>query len=160
MKRMILFLSVLLFALCTAAFGEEPKAKLLLGYPWSTWGEISETMVGHTEKGFKLDGYAEQGVDWFKFGNTDLTFNTFVGIRGTVSDRAGDFWNNKVGPWVGFKFRQTLNIGEGHWGEIDFGARWEYYRYLRTEPVLGSNIDNRVVLFLQWNLGGDWKKNE
>jgi hypothetical protein len=162
MKRIIpFFVVVFTFVFCLAAFGEEPeepKTTFPLGYPWSTWGEISETPVGHQETGFKIDGYAEQGVDWFKLGKTEWTFNTFIGIRGTVSSRKSDYWNNRVGPWAGIKFKEALNIGEGNWGEIDLGVRWEYYHYLGREAP--QSDDNRVVFFFEWSFGGNWRKSK
>ena len=49
-----LFVSVLFSVIVPVAMAYEP-----LAYPWKSWGEISES-----EYGLKIDGYAEQGVDW------------------------------------------------------------------------------------------------
>jgi hypothetical protein len=158
MNRMSLsFVVILMFVFCNMAFGEESKVEFPLGYPWSSWGEITETPVGHQEKGLKIDGYVEQGIDWFKLGETDWKFNTFIGIRGTASSRKIDYFNNKVGPLAGLKFKKALDLGGDNSGAICLGARWEYYRYLGSAAPVSN--DNRVIFFLEWSFDGDWKKN-
>lgn len=150
MKTLFIVASCLILISSAAAYAETP-----LGYPWSTWGELSYSFDARQEKGLKLDTYVEQGIDWLKIGNSDFTLNTFVGLRLTASDHSEDYWNNKVGPWVGLKVKHPISIKDG-WGEFSFGLRWEYYSYLTdSKPV--SN-DSRFVAFLQWGLGGDWKK--
>jgi hypothetical protein len=157
MKRIsVSFVAILMFVFSNMAFGEESKAEFPLGYPWSSWGEVSEEPVGHQEKGLKIDGYAEQGVDWFKLGKTGLIFNTFAGIRGTASGRKSDYYNNRVGPWAGLKFKEIFNFGQDNSGSLYLGVRWEYYHYLGSAPPVRD--DNRVVFFLEWGFDGDWKK--
>jgi hypothetical protein len=162
MKRMLRsFLTWLLvlgsFTLCFGEeSGEESKAKFPIGYPWSSWGEITETPVGHQETGLKIDGYAEQGVDWFKLGKMDWIFNSFIGIRGTGSSRKSDYWNNRVGPWAGLKFKKTLDLGGNNSATLSLGTRWEYYRYLPSGAPVRN--DHRVTLFLEWAFDGDWKR--
>lgn len=151
MKVLVVIVSCFIFiVLSVAAYAETP-----IGYPWSTWGELSHSFDARQEKGLKLDTYVEQGIDWLKIGNSDFTLNTFLGLRLTASDHKEDYWNNKIGPWVGFKVKHPISIKDG-WGQFSFGLRGEYYSYLTdSKPV--SN-DSRFVVFLQWGLGGDWKK--
>jgi hypothetical protein len=120
----------------------------VVGYPWSTWGEVSGDLTDSKLKdGLKIDGYAEQGVDWFKVGPVIL--DTFVGIRGTASNQSADYWNNKVGPWVGIKAKLPFSTGE-----LDFGVRYEYYHYM-TDAY--GNV-GRAVAFMTWGANGDWRK--
>jgi hypothetical protein len=145
--------SVSIFLLVFAAalsYAETP-----IGYPWSTWGELTQTFDAREEEGLKLDAYLEQGVDWTKMAKPDLTLNTFLGIRGVVSDHASDYWNNKVGPWVGMRVKHPVGIRDG-WGGLALGLRWEYYAYLTDSKPVPN--DSRFVAFLQWGMGGDWKK--
>ncbi|MCX6765678.1 MAG: hypothetical protein NT136_01820 [Candidatus Moranbacteria bacterium] len=151
----IMLAAVCLAFLCVAgaAFAETP-----MGYPWLTWGEGTQT-IGNpdTERGFKLDAYFEQGIDWTRIGETDWIFNTFLGLRGTISDHKSDYWNNKVGPWAGIKLKHPLKVSENSWGDMAIGLRGEYYDYFGGSRRSVKN-DIRVVGFLQWSLGGDWKK--
>lgn len=124
-----------------------------LGYPWSTWGELSQTW-DDTETGLKIDGYLEQGVDWFKIGPTDWVFNTFAGLRFVQSDQ-NNYWNNKFGPWFGLKAKHDFKLFPDSWGEVALGLRGEYYNYTKNG---GPGDDLRGVLYLQWSSGGDWKK--
>ena len=146
---------------------EEVKTEFPLGYPFTSWGEITQTPIGHDETGFKIDGYIEQGVDWFKVFNTDWKFNTFVALRGTAATHQIDYFNNKIGPWAGFKFKKTFDFGNDNSGSLYLGVRWEYYHYLDSGPpekidhhLFFTSIrdDNRLTFFLQWSFGGDWKK--
>jgi len=151
MKSKAIIISCLfLLIFSSVSFAETP-----IGYPWSTWGELSHSFDARQEKGLKLDTYLEQGIDWLKVGNSDFTLNTFLGLRLTASDHAQDYWNNKVGPWVGLKLKHPVSIKDG-WGQFAFGARWEYYVYTTDAKPVGN--DSRFVVFLQWGLGGDWKK--
>lgn len=150
MKSIILVVvSVLMLLAFTVVAQAEP-----LGYPWSTWGEITQTL-GDTDvdQGFKLDGYVEQGVDWTKVGA--FTLNTFVGLRGTVSDHSSEYWNNKWGPWIGLKMKlDGKPFSSQSWSNLAVGVRWEYVDYFQGH----NDTDSRGVVFLQWGLGGDWKK--
>ena len=125
-------------------------------FPYSSWGEITGTAAGKDNPGIKLDAYAEVGADWAKLGSGPWSpvFNTFVGLRGTVSGRPSYWWDNKVGPWFGAKLKWTIPMPNNGWGEIALGIRGEFYTYFR--PVAGMNYDNdlRCVGFLQWSFGG------
>ena len=133
---------VLTLMLSDIVFAESP-----IGYPWSSWGEVSQG-----EKDLKLDGYAEQGVDWMRLGKTDWVLNTFAGLRFTLSDRPEDSWNNKYGPWLGVKLKHPLNFSE--WGELNIGLRVEYYDYFKAE----ESDEFKTAGFLQWSFGGNLKK--
>jgi hypothetical protein len=138
-----------------AFFAGNANAETPLGYPWSTWGEVTQTLGNtNTDRGFTLDGYAEQGIDWVKVGKTDWTLNTFLGVRGIVSDHKTEWWRNKIGPWVGLKLKHSLIPFAGSWGEVNLGTRVEYYDYLGGH----EKNETRAVLFFQWSLGGDWKR--
>ncbi len=160
--------AILVFAFCNMAIGQEQEEEFPLGYPWSSWGEITETPVGHQETGLKIDGYVEQGIDWFKLGKTDWKFNTFVGLRGTASTRKMDYFDNKVGPWAGLKFKKILELDGESSATLYLGVRWEYYRYLESAPlvshrvILGTPVkdDHRVTFFFEWGFDGDWKKHK
>lgn len=142
-----IILAMVLSAATPAHAGDTP-----LGYPWSTWGEISNTTGSDLENGLKFDGYLEQGVDLTRAGSWVL--NTFGGLRFTKSDESADWWNNKWGPSVGIKLRRNLDLGEKHWGVTSVGFRVEQYHYNNRAPV---DEDTRYVLFLQWSAGGNWK---
>jgi hypothetical protein len=148
----ILIITCCLFLLLSSAI---VHAEMPLGYPWSTWGVLSHSLDAKTEKGLKLDTYLEQGIDWLKIGNSDFVLNTYLGLGITLSDHSQDYWNNKIGPRVGVKIKHPISIKDG-WGQFAFGAQWEYYSYTTdSKPV---NNDSRFVVFLQWGMGGDWKK--
>jgi len=170
MDRMsVACVAILLFASCNMAWGEEQEKEFPLGYPFMSWGEITETPVAQQEKGFKIDGYVEQGIDWFKLGKTTWKFNTFVALRGTASTRQVDYYNNKAGPWAGLKFKKTLDLGGEKSATFNLGARWEYYRYFGSAPPaitdhhvlpgLSPKDDNRLTFFFEWGFDGDWKKH-
>lgn len=148
--KLSIFLAIIMFLLIGTAFAEMP-----LGYPWITWGEVTQTFDAKTEKGLKIDGYLEQGIDWFKIGDTPLIFNTFLGLRGVFSDHSEDWWNNKWGPWLGLKVKYPISIKDG-WGLLAVGFRWEYYNFVSDAKPY--NNDSRLLGFLQWSFGGDWKK--
>lgn len=129
-------------------------AEVPVGYPWSTWGEVTQS-VGDTniDKGLVLDSYAEQGIDWVTFGN--WTLNTFVGVRAKVSDNSVEYWNNYWGPSVGAKVVLSGSVfKQNSWSSFALGVRCEKRSYFKT----GRQDDSRVVAFLQWGLGGNWKK--
>lgn len=146
----VLTVFIAMFSIATAG------AETPIGYPYTSWGEITQT-IGNTsiDKGFKLDGYVEQGIDWVKLG--DFTVNTFGGLRGTVSNHGDEYWNNKIGPWIGAKVTTSMKpFASQSWASMALGIRFEYYDYYdRPSPV---SHDSRGVVFLQWGLGGDWKK--
>jgi hypothetical protein len=145
MKRTVLFVVMVLLLTAGNALAFD-----VVGYPWSTWGEVSGDLTNSKLKeGFKIDGYIEQGVDWFKVG--PLVIDTFVGLRGTASSQTQDYWNNKVGPWVGAKAKFPLSTGE-----IAVGVRYEYYHYMTD--AYGN--EGRAVAFVTWGFNGDWKKKK
>jgi hypothetical protein len=152
MKNAGVIAAVLAILLCSAPAGVNAGP---IGYPWSTWGELSNSWNG-IENGFKADFYIEQGVDWFRISGTEWKFNTFIAGRVVQSDNSKDYWNNKIGPWFGFKFKHPVELFSGNWGEISIGARGEYYYF--TGSNAPQNDDIRAVVFLQWSFGGDWSK--
>jgi len=149
MKRTIL-IALLLFGLLTLTSNSQAEGPI--GYPWFTWGELSETW-DHIETGFKFDTYLEQGIDWAKIGNTNWILNSFAGIRLVQSDQS-NYWNNKIGPWFGVKVKHDFQLFKDSWGQIAIGVRGEQYTYTRNSP--GSDL--RGVVFFQYSAGGDWKK--
>lgn len=165
--KYIVCVAALLLCFCNMAWCEEQE-EFPLGYPFTSWGEITETPVGRQETGFKVDGYVEQGIDWLKLGKTDWKFNTFVGLRGTASSRPIEYFNNKVGPWAGFKFKRILDFGGDNSGSFYLGVRWEQYHYFGSAPPvikdhhvlpgLSPRDDNRVTFFFEWGFDGDWKR--
>lgn len=149
MKGIILTVLLLLGLL---TFPSNSLAEGPIGYPWFTWGELSQTW-DHTETGIKFDTYLEQGIDWLKIGNTNWIFNSFAGVRLVQSDQS-DYWNNKIGPWFGIKFKLDFRFPKLNYGQIAIGARGEHYSYTRNSP--GSDL--RGLVFIQYSAGGDWKK--
>ncbi|MFA6284922.1 MAG: hypothetical protein WC643_00105 [Parcubacteria group bacterium] len=128
-------------------------------FPWSTWGEVSQTIAGKDNPGFKADGYLEQGIDWTKFGSSSKfspVLNTFVGFRFTASNHPEYWWDNKLGPWFGAKLKWDVNPYPGAWGQIALGIRGEYYTYFSTVRDRPYSNDLRCVAFLQWSFGGKW----
>lgn len=128
-------------------------------FPWSTWGELSQTITGRDNPGFKADGYLEQGIDWMKIGNSKFSpvLNTFVGFRFTASSQPDFWWDNKFGPWFGAKLKWDVSPYPGAYGEVALGIRGEYYTYVmssgRDRPY---DNDLRCVAFFQWSFGGKW----
>jgi len=150
-------LTVLVVLMAVLIFSYQARAEIL-GYPWSTWGELSYSPSNDVEQGVKLDMYVEQGIDWTKIGNTDWVFNNFAGVGLTASDHASDFWNNKVRPTLGLKFKHPVKTSLNNWGEIDIGIRGEYYGYFDNKEFDSLNRSGwRAVAFFQWSIGGDWK---
>lgn len=150
--KTIAIVSTCLFLLLFSAVSH---AETPIGYPWITWGTLSHAFDARAEKGLKLDTYLEQGVDWLKVGNSAFVLNTYLGLSLTASDHSQDYWNNKIGPRVGVKLKHPISIKDG-WGQFAFGAQWEYNVYTTdSKPV---NNDSRFIVFLNWGMGGDWKK--
>ena len=119
-----------------------------VGFPYQTWGEAS---YGELE-GMKMDTYIEQGIDWFRLGNSRAVLNTFGGVRLTLSDRSEDTWNNKGGPVLGIKLKYDIMTATGHWNQLTLGARAEYVSYFTTHRNTLHGL-----IFLQWGFGGNWK---
>jgi len=145
-------LAVLVVLMAVPIFSYQARAEII-GYPWSTWGELSYTPSTDIEKGAKLDMYVEQGIDWAKLGSTDWVFNNFVGFGLVVSDHNEDYWNNRARPAIGIKIKHPIKTSLNNWGELSIGIRGEYFGYFH-QP---ENDDVRGVAFLQWSIGGDWK---
>lgn len=150
--RGIVFATFLIILFVTIIPFSANAADTPLGYPWSSWGEISESRGGR-EHGFKLDGYTEQGVDWFRINNSKWILNTFGGIRVTVSDETSDFWNNKAGILAGIKIKRPVKLFSGVFGEIAIGVRGEQNQYFS-----GLENETRGIVFFQWWVGGNWKR--
>lgn len=145
-------LAVLVVLMAVLIFSYQARAEIL-GYPWSTWGELSYSPSNDIEEGAKLDMYVEQGIDWAKLGSTDWVFNSFVGIGLVISDDNDDFWNNRVRPAIGIKIKHPIKTSLNNWGELAIGIREEYFAYFHE-----SNENSlRGVAFLLWSIGGDWK---
>lgn len=149
MKR---YLAVLIVLMTVSIFSYQARAEIL-GYPWSTWGELSYTPTNDIEKGAKLDMYVEQGMDWTKLGSTNWVLNNFVGFGLVISDHQDDFWNNRAEPSIGIKIKHPTKTSLNNWGELAIGIRGEYLAYFHE-----SNENSvRGVAFLLWSIGGDWK---
>lgn len=145
-------LAVLVILVAVSIFSNQARAEIL-GYPWSTWGELSYSPSNDIEKGAKLDMYVEQGIDWTKLGSTDWVLNNFVGFGLAISDHKDDFWNNRARPVIGIKIKHPIETSLNNWGELAIGIRGEYFGYFHE-----SNENAvRGVAFLQWSIGGDWK---
>ncbi|MBI3631131.1 MAG: hypothetical protein HY221_02230 [Candidatus Sungbacteria bacterium] len=132
-------------SLATRASAWEP-----LGYPYSTWGEISRSEI----EGLKLDGYGEQGIDVLRIPNSRLILNFFSGLRFTESDRHEDVWNNKIAPTIGTKLKVPIALPAGHWGQLDIGIRGE--RVFHHASHAHDTLE--MIVFARWGFGGDWKK--
>lgn len=125
-------------------------------FPWFTYGSLTDYFSGEdvdTEGRdvVKLDGYIEQGVDWFRIGSSGPIVNTFVGLSGTWSNIEEHWWDNKFGPWFGLKLKMPVK-----YGELALGVRGEYYEYYGNED---QPYDNELKggVYLQWYFGGDWR---
>lgn len=154
-KLKVVLVSVLFAfsALASTAYAEEENGNdIPLGFPWSAWGEASDASGSDVENGWKIDGYAEQGIDWFQLG--DGYINTFAALRFTASEHEEDWWNNKWGPYLGVKWRVSPNCGEDSYCAFNIGYRWEHLDYNDFAPV---DTDTRHVVYLQWSAGGNWK---
>lgn len=130
-----------------------------LGYPWETYGEA--TIANGVERGFKLDGWVEQGIDWLGFGRGNKwVLNTFVQPHLILSDNQSQWWNNKTSVYVGVKvLNRDINLGSRQqWGKLTFGIRGEFNYYLDGGAGRNSRDDMRGVVFMQWTAGGDLKK--
>lgn len=125
-------------------------------FPWITWGEVSQTVSGKDNSGLKVDGYLEQGIDWFRIGKKGPIFNTFAGLRFVASNKSDYWWDNKVGPWFGAKLKLPVTPYKGAWGEVSLGIRGEYYTYFSTARYRPYANDLRCLIFLQWSFGGKW----
>src|SRR4030042_5699745 len=145
----VAMLAIFLLAGCATGYPQ---------FPWLTWGEVSKTVAGKDNPGWKGDGYLEQGIDWTKLGNKKYSpvFNTFVGFRFTVSNHPEYWWDNKLGPWFGAKLKWDVQPYPGAWGQIALGIRGEYYTYFGTVRDRPFDNDLRCVAFLQWSFGGKW----
>jgi hypothetical protein len=149
MKKVAIVLAVLT---AVVIFPYQARADIL-GYPWSTWGELAFSPSNDIEKGVKLDMYAEQGIDWATLGGSDWVLNNFVGFGLVVSDHRDDFWNNRARPAIGMKIKHPVKTSINNWGELAIGIRGEYFGYFHKSDESAL----RGVAFLQWSVGGDWK---
>ena len=157
MRQWIIVLAVLLAFCATTQSTEAQSLSSFPRFPWETWGEVSYAPGPNvmSERGAKLDGYAEQGIDWMALGHSKVILNSFIGLRFSVSDHPNQWWNNKVGLWGGIKLiDRDLSPTKNGWGHVSVGVRAEAYEYF------GSRHQNeaRVVGFIKWTFGGDWKK--
>ncbi len=158
-KGSIAVVSSLLLCLVTIGNAQSQSLSAFPKFPWETWGEMSYA-PGHdviSEHGTKLDGYVQQGIDWYRFnlGKTGLNLNTFLGLRYSVSQNSNEWWNNKVGLWGGVQLvDRDLSPTSNGWGNASFGIRGEVYDYFRD----GHRNEARIVGFVKWTFGGDWKK--
>ena len=159
MRYMWIIVFALSMMLCIVT--ENAQAQSLSSFPtfpWETWGEMSYAPGRNvmSERGAKLDGYAEQGVDWVALGHSKWIVNTFVGLRYTLSDHSDQWWNNKAGLWAGVKLvDRDLSPTKNGWGHVSVGVRGEAYTYFRGP----HESEMRVVGFVKWTFGGDWKKS-
>ena len=128
--------------------GSEANADIL-GYPWSTWGDVSYSPGGATDKGAIATVSAEQGIDWLHLGESGWVFNTCAGIGLSTSDHAEEYWNNKAKPAVGAKIKKSFDSGV----EVNLGLRGEYADYFNNR---GAD-ELRGVAFIQWSASGNWK---
>ncbi len=136
------------------------------GYPWETYGEV--TIANGVERGFKIDGWIKQGIDWMELGHGKWIVNTYVQPRLIFSDhslhsREVQWWNQKASVYVGAEIlnRDLLIWDRQWWGKIAFGIRGEFNYFLdgRHDPTLARD-EMRGVLYLQWSAGGDLKKKQ
>jgi hypothetical protein len=144
---------IALIIMCVFCFAGVAAAETPLAYPFSSWGEISSSHCDTQDDDFKFAGAFEQGVDWFKL--NQFTFNTFASINITQSDNDRNYWDNKVGLYVGAKIKHPLKLAINNWGTMALGIRAEFYDYTSD---YGPSKENCVVVFFQWSFGGDWKK--
>lgn len=128
----------------------------VIGFPWSTWGELSYASGGNVDKGVIFDMYGEQGVDWLKLGASEWVLNTFAGIQLSASDHQSEFWNNKAKPSLGVKVKRTIESDLIGWGDVALGVRGEYMEYFHNS----ANDSWRAVGYVQWSAGGDWKNKK
>lgn len=105
-----------------------------LGYPGSTWGNLSRDLDGLEGNGTM--GNVRQGVDWAKLPG-DVTFNTYGAYRWRFRSELRPFYN-AAGPGVGFDFSR---------GALSLGMDFSWIRY----PELGRDTRD-------YSLYGAWYK--
>ena len=140
--------TIMILAACAVLLTAGVASAEVVGLPWTTWGGVSYSPDSTVDKGAILSTYAEQGVDWCKLAGSEWIFNTFAGLELSASDHQEEYWNNKVRPTSGFKFKRSSEGG----AEIDLGIRGDYVEYFRNSA--GDNW--RAVAFIQWSAGGNW----
>lgn len=131
------------------------NASAEVAFPWQTYGEA--TVADGVEKGVKLDGWFEQGIETGFSGKWRI--NTFVQPHLTLSDNQNQWWNNKASVHVGVKLLRDINLGsKADWGKLSFGVRGEFNHFLDGRSGADGRDETRAVGFMQWSLGGNWKK--
>jgi hypothetical protein len=121
-------------------------------FPFSSWGQLSYT-DGELENGVECSGYFEQGIDWAKY--KVFSFNTFVGIKPSISDNVEYYWKNKTSHSIGLKIKQNLNFGKKFWGGVDYGFKYECNNYYSNDKKFIDGTNS----FLNFGFGGSWGKN-
>lgn len=107
-------LGLLLALSWSSAAAATPYAPL--GYPGSTWGNLSRDLAGLEGNGTM--GNVRQGVDWAKL-PAGVTFNTYAAYNWRLRSELRPFYNAS-GPGLGFNFSR---------GPLDFGMDFSWIRY-------------------------------
>ena len=127
-------------------------------FPWQTYGEA--TVMDGVEKGVKLDGWFEQGIET-GLGSGKWKINTFVQPHLTLSNNQDQWWNNKASVYVGVKLLRDIDLGsKADWGKLSFGVRGEFNRSLDGKSGADGRDEMRAVGFVQWSIGGNWSKKK
>lgn len=127
-----------------------------IGYPGNTWGTIVygvKTPNGDTVPRQRIEGVVEQGIDWFRFGDGTLKFNTYVAGEYVVNSNDAN-----VTPVIGMKVNKRFSDGS-----LDLGLRYKYGSTFITpggSNTIGgieraSRIEVHATYWFDWNL----KKN-
>ena len=154
MKIKTIFTTFICLLIMAFVFISPASAFGPIGYPYSSWGQISFVDGAEPDEDFAVGAYVEQGIDWVKFNNT-WTLNTFAGLGINWNSIEDHYWDNKTIPTVGVKISHPLNLGQ--WGVIGFGIKEEFYKYFSSSK---TDDQSRTVVFVEWSFGGDWKKSK
>jgi hypothetical protein len=143
------YCSVLLVSaiLCLSVLSISNRTYAIEGFRGSSWGELRYDIPTRNGKSdLWLYGWAKQGIDWARWGNT--TLNTYATIRYSLDTEKLD-WNSHVGPGVG--------IGIDTYSPKGIAASWGV-EYLWDRYYESARTEQKVVVYMNWFGWWDLKK--
>jgi len=128
------------------SFAISANAFAIEGFRGSSWGELRWDIPTHGTPDLWLYGWAKQGVDWVRWGNT--TLNTYATLRYSIDTEKLD-WNSHIGPGIG--------IGIDTFTPKGLAASWGV-EYIWDRFYESDRTEQKVVFYMNWFGWWDLKK--
>ena len=131
-----------------AAFFLPAPGLAVEGFRGSTWGEIRYDLPREGENDLLLSGWARQGIDWKRWGDTRLS--TFGILRYKWDSEKLD-WNNSIGPGVGVGIDSTIR---------DQAVATFTVEYLWERFPESDRTDEKLLFYVNWYGWWDLRKQQ